>query len=65
MKAMLENNIAYDKEFEYFDIQQERQFWTAWYFKTSFDKPTNLPETAIAPPKEPKRATKKKTTKKR
>ena len=38
--AMAENNIKHDKEFNYFDIQQEKQFWVAWYYMTARVAPT-------------------------
>lgn len=60
MTAMLSNNIANDKEYTYFDIQQEKQFWVAWYFRTATSKPANLPETYPDINKTPKKNPKKK-----
>jgi len=34
MKAMLENNLAKDKPFEYFGIQKVNSKWIAWYYDT-------------------------------
>ena len=32
VKKMLENNLKFDMEFEYFDLQIEGKKWVAWFY---------------------------------